>query len=141
MALDSSVWSWILLNILLLENNHGTKLNHKLLNPFQITNHDFTIAPEKLLIIEAIELHWPFLRSKNVINLFATLPMHSATEAWFGLVGLGSDSMSRKCLLRKILLNFERYNIFVLGHQSAYVMNWMVKWKSWSRKSVGGGEN
>ena len=57
------------------------------------------------------------------------------------VVGLGLDSMSRKCLLRKFLENFERYNMFVFGHQSAYVINWMVKWKSWSGKPVGGREN
>ena len=36
---------------------------------------------------------------------------------------------------------FERYKMFVLGHQSAYVMNWMVKWKRLSGKPVERGEN
>ena len=45
--------------------------------------------------------------------------------------------MSRKCLLREIVEKFERYEMFVLGHQSAYVMNWMMMWKMKSKTGRG----
>ena len=63
----------------LLENIHATKLIHKSYHRFQITNHEFAIAPEEIMIIKALELFGPLQRTKKIVSLLAKLPMHSAT--------------------------------------------------------------
>ena len=57
----------------ILELIHNTKYNHKLFNLIQHTNHEFSIGTEELKTIEALQLLWPLLETKNIIRIIAKL--------------------------------------------------------------------
>ena len=61
------------IEILILEFIHNTKYNHKLFNPIQHTNHEFSVGTEELNAIKALQLLWPLLETKNIIRLLAKL--------------------------------------------------------------------
>ena len=54
--------------ISILEIIHSTKYNHKLLNLIQNTPYEFCIGTEELKTINALQLLWPLLQTKNIIR-------------------------------------------------------------------------
>ena len=61
------------IEIPILEFIHNTKYNHKLYNLIQNTPHDFAAGTKELNAINALQLLWPLLQSKNVIRILAKL--------------------------------------------------------------------
>ena len=57
----------------ILEFIQNTQYNHKIFNPIQHTNHEFSIGTEELNTIRALELLWPLLETKNIIRISAKL--------------------------------------------------------------------
>ena len=56
-----------------LEFIHNTKYNHKIYNLIQNTPHEFAVGTEELNTINALQLLWPLLQTKNVIRILAKL--------------------------------------------------------------------
>ena len=61
------------IEIPILEFIHNTKYNHKIYNLIQHTPHEFAVGTEELNIIEALDLLWPMLQTKNIIRILAKL--------------------------------------------------------------------
>ena len=59
--------------ITILEFINNTKYNHKLFNLNQHTNHEFSICTGGLNTINALEMLWPLLETKNIIRILAKL--------------------------------------------------------------------
>ena len=57
----------------ILEFIHNTKYNHKLYNLIQNTPHEFAVGTEGLNTINALDLLWPLLQTKNVFRMLAKL--------------------------------------------------------------------
>ena len=52
---------------------HNTKYNNKIYNLIQNTPHEFAIGTEELKTIQALQLLWPLLQTKNIIRILAKL--------------------------------------------------------------------
>ena len=61
------------IEIPILEFIHNTIYNHKLYNLIQNTPHEFIVGTEELNTINALQLLWPLLQTKNVIHKLAKL--------------------------------------------------------------------
>ena len=61
------------IEIPILEFIHNTKYNHKIYNLIQNTPHEFAVGKEELNTINALQLLWPLLQTKNVIRILAKL--------------------------------------------------------------------
>ena len=61
------------IKIPILEFIHNTKYIHKIYNLIQNTHHEFAVGTEELNTINALQLLWPLLQTKNVIRILAML--------------------------------------------------------------------
>ena len=61
------------IEIPILEFIHSTKYNHKIYNLIQNTPYEFAVGTEELITINALQLLWPLLQTKNVMRILAKL--------------------------------------------------------------------
>ena len=65
------------IEIPILEFIHNTKYNHKIYNLIQNTPYEFAVGTEELKTINALQLLWPLLQTKNIIRILAKLLTNS----------------------------------------------------------------
>ena len=63
----------------ILEYIHNIKYNHKFYNLIQNTPHEFSQSSDEHKIIQALELLWPQLQTKNITRLLAKLLKHQTS--------------------------------------------------------------
>ena len=61
------------IEIIILQFIHNTKYNHKNYNLIESTPHEFAVEIEELNTINALQLLWPLLQTKNVIHILAKI--------------------------------------------------------------------